>query len=363
MVSKRTIPENLGGQDDFLENAPFVGRVEAGDGLFAFIPPLISFIVLNNMNVPGTISWGVPALLIVVGVSVLMAKPDYISLTEIISNYYAYRQMPDEITKKVDTRDYDYSEPAPVQAGDDETVSYIGIKRLYPRNNAVLKEDDTAVGMVEVGGLNLDIQADERLKTASASFEDFINNQLADRGYEIQLYMPMRRFNPGNQVSDLDARKDDKDIVENEFLSRYVEDRKRWMEEKLSKHLVRKFYMVVEVSEREAADKNTTASGGIDVDKLPMSEVIKGIQETFSVGSSGISSMSESELREAQMTTLNERLNFVSNNMKQSDNQHVKKMSADEMGVLLREFWEGEYVRQSEIENYIRRKPVVTKKR
>lgn len=364
MVSKRTIPKNLGGQADFAEALPFVGRVEASDGLFAFLPAMLAFILLNQIGATGLISWGIPAVLLFVGVSVLMAKPSYISLTQIINNYISYRQMPDNISKKVNTRDYDYSEPAPVQAGEEETVNYIGVKRLYPRNNAMLRMDDSVVGMVEIGGLNLDIEHSKRLEVAANSFEDFFNNQLADRGFEIQMYMPMRRFNPGNQISDLDVRKEDEDIVNNQILSRYVEDRKRWMEKKLSKHLVRKFYIVVAVDEQEAIDKNTVVDGGIDLDKLPFSDVIGGLQNIFGVGGRGrLGSMSEDEVVEAQLITLNERLSFIKNNMQQSDSQKAEKKKADELGVLLREFWEGEFVRQSEIQNYIRRKPIVTRKR
>lgn len=364
MVSKRTIPENLGGQEDFLENVPGLGRVEASDGLLAFVPPMLTFIALNNFtNLGFYASWGGPLFILTLGFAILAAKPDYISFTEIVSNYINYRQMPKDIEKKVDTSSYEYSEPAPVQAGEDETVNYIGIKRLYPRNNAMLKTDDNMVGMVEVGGMNLDIQSGGALETAADGFEDFFNNQLSDRGYELQIYMPMRKFSPGNKMSDLSSRKEDREISDNKIMKRYVEDRKVWMEDKLSEHLVRKFYIVVEVSVQEATDNKSVASGGIDIEKIPGSDIIEGMKAVFGNAVSGLGSMSDDEIKEEQIKTLNERLSFIKTNMKQSDGQKVEIKGAEEMGVLLREFWEGEDVRKSEIDNYIRRKPIVTRKR
>jgi hypothetical protein len=362
-VSPRTIPSNLGGRDDLFEDAPLLGQVEGTDGIVAFGPASIIFLVLNSMNFPASIALGVPGFMAFIGSLILILKPDYISLTQIVKNYMSYRSMPDEINKKFDTMDYDYSDPAPVQAGEEETVKYIGINRLYPRNNALEREDGEMVGMVEIGGMNLDTKESDRLRDAARSFEGFFNNQLADQGFQLQLYMPMRRFDPGEQVENLDARKEDDDVIENPIMQRYVEDRKNWLDKKLSKHLVRKFYVSTSVSRGDISDTTDQGSLRSNISELPLGAAIEGFLIILGIDDQGLGSMSEEEVKKAQFEELNKRLEFIRNNLKQSDKQYSDVLGADEIGVLLREYWEGEFVREAEIENFIRRKPIVTKKR
>jgi hypothetical protein len=354
-IEKR-IPNNLGGTD--MLRIPFIGAVVFSDALVAFAPAMFTLFVLNQV-VPAEVGYitlvasGVVGLF---GLMFLLAKPDYLSLSEWLQNYRAFRGRPDSVEKTVATDGGVDRHGVPVSAGTD-TRELTKVDKIYPREGAVLLEDGSMVGAVECGGVNLDTATGSEWQIYASKFANWFNTQVT---YDLQFYMPMRQFDPTTQMDMYFSRLDDDDVADNRILRNYVEDRAAWMQATAAESYVREFYVLFRVNRSEVLT-NQFDQGDLErnLKKLPvgdsLEDFIKGLR-----GTDTSTTLSEREIKDRQLREVNRRQDSVAGGLGLGGKNQVTPVDGDHLGVLLKEYWEGTIVRDDEAENFVRKSPFVT---
>lgn len=352
---ERKIPKNVGGTDTLLDDAPLVGTVEFYDGFFAFGPGIITLIVSQNLLPPtyGTFSLILSGFVTLLGVSLLFVKPTYLSLSEWIKLLFDFRQRNKEYEKNIVT-------DGGVQITDidltpeNDTRTLLNLKKIHPQHNAVEREDGVMVGAVKFTGANLDTSEPEEWDGMIAALANYYNNELRR---PIQLYLPMRRFDPTEKVQMYDEVGQSDTYSDNPLFKRYIEDRKAWLATIGMSSFVREYYAIVSVSRLDIFEKSLEKEGGVDsLSKLPGGELLEGLSSSVK-GLGGM--MSKREIKARQLRELERQLTDLSNGMAIGETNHGHVVDGDTLGVLLKEFWEGETISSDEREGFARNRPFV----
>lgn len=359
----RRIPENLGGTDNFFDNAPLVGAVQLSDGIVAFGPSLFLLFIFENIlpqnfAVVGFFFSGVIAL---VGASALLAKPSYLTLGDWISDIRRFRNAPDTYRKALPNGegggDDEGGNTESIEVNSDkDTRSKIDIDRIYPKYGAIERPDESVVGIVRIRGLNLDAASQEQLAGKVNQFDDFINRQLQE---DIQLYMPMRQFDPTKQVDMYEDRLENSRLVQNDpLLQEYISDRISFVTAMSLGSYIRRFYLICEVPKRELITEEAQAAEMKRVlEQFPLGSLWSAIYVT--VKGSNLSMMSDKEMKTRQLERIEERRDELAGQIEGKLGCSTESLNADEAGVLLKEFWEGVHVNEDEQDGFIRRNPYV----
>lgn len=361
MSVDRRIPESLGTTDTLLDNAPLVGTVEVTDGFVAFGPAMSAFIISNQVF-PADYQWMgfvVGFIVALVGLVFLLGKPNYISLSEWLRNYIEYRKRPRTTHKALQT-DGGYSTGSKPITNSPDTRNTTLIEQIYPEANAIERTDGAVVGMVELGGINLDTALKSRWEQASGTLANFFNTQIQ---YEIQFYLPMRKFDPSGQIQLYENRADSAVDEDNALLLEYLDDRRSWFYGLSYDSYIRECYVIVAVDKSDVLNEQM----GVDSDSVfnfitetkcgeLLSDAFVGLRGTHT-----ISRLTGYEMKERQLQELNRRLNEINSSMGSGESMATEIISADKAGILLKEYWEGVDIPKLEGENLIREKPIVTK--
>lgn len=359
---RRRIPENLGGTDNFFDNAPLVGAVQLSDGVVAFGPSLFLLFLFENilpqsLAVVGFFFSGVVAL---VGAAALLAKPSYLTLGDWISDIRRFRNEPDVYRKALPNGEGGDDEGGNTESievnSDQDTRSKIDIDRIYPKYGAIERPDESVVGIVRIRGLNLDAAAPEQLAGKVNQFDDFINQQLQE---DIQLYMPMRQFDPTKQVDMYEDRLENSRLVQNDpLLQEYISDRISFVTAMSLGSYIRRFYLVCEVPKHELITEEAQAAEMKRVlEQFPLGSLLSAIYVT--VKGSNLSMMSDKEMKTRQLERLEERRDELASQIEGRLGCSTESLNADEAGVLLKEFWEGVHVNEDEQDGFVRKNPYV----
>lgn len=354
--SPKEIPAGIKDFGQLTEDFPGVGRVEWTDAMIVFSPAM-AFLLLGNYVVPASISFLVlpfAILLAFMGAIVLILKPDYISLTQWIRNYRHYKRTPNPITKTLNKNEDTGEETIEIngiETATDDTRDWIRIKKIYPGQGAVERVDGTLIGIARIHGLNLDKASASRIDDSVRTFSDYLNNQLKN---EIQIYLPMRSFDPAEQVKGFKERRKDPDIQRKSLMKSYMQDRINWYRKVIGENYIRECYVVVKVDESEVRNQSLTQTQTrSNIENIPVfGPIIKLIvDEAF--GSSD-QLFTEEDIIAEQIDILNKRVSEVSRGFVQGINQSSERLSSAEIAGLLREFWQGKEVRDDETENLVR---------
>lgn len=354
----RKIPDQLGASDHLFEDAPLVGTVDLNDGIIALAPAILSLFVTQNLLPDAYAGLGllIPVVLGILGMSLLLIKPNYLTLGEWVSAWREYRNRPTERRKQLATdggKPIDSIEVTP----DDDTRRITGVHKIHPEYNAVEREDGAMVGMVRFSGANLDTADEQEFRGAIANFANVMNTQLE---YDIQLYLPMKRFDPTGQLKMYDERRGDEDVALNPLMQQYLEDRIGWLATMSANSFIREYYAVVSVTKFEVIEQTSTGESGGNgsaLKSLPAGEVLHDAIKGATGGGRGM--MSDRDIERRQFEELQRRLEELSMMLAVGENNDGYIVEADDAGILLKEFWEGVSVQGEEAEDYIRKRPYV----
>lgn len=358
----RRIPDNLGGTDNFFDNAPLVGAVQMSDGAVAFGPSLFLLFLFENIlpqqfAIVGFFFSGVAAL---VGAAALLAKPSYLTLGEWISDIRRFRNEPDVYRKALPNGEGGDDEDGDTESiqvnSDQDTRSKIDIERIYPEYGAVERPDESLVGIVRIRGLNLDAASQQQLGQKIQQFDDFINRQLQE---DIQLYMPMRQFDPTKQVDMYEERLEDSRVIQNDpLLQEYISDRISFVTAMSLGSYIRRFYLICEVPKHELITEEAQAAEMKRVlEQFPLGQLWANLYVAIKGGN--LTMMNDREMKNRQLDRLEDRRGELASQIEGKLGCSTESLDADEVGVLLKEFWEGVHVNEDEKDGFVRRNPYV----
>jgi len=357
----RRIPDNLGGTETFLDNAPLVGAVQLSDGAIAFGPALFILFVSQNVLPQqfAFLGFGISGIVALIGGLVLLAKPSYLTLGDWISDIRRFRKEPDVYRKALPNESNDSNDDTEsIEVNSDQdTRSKINVERIYPEYGVVERPDESAVGVIRVRGLNLDAASPEQLEGKVRQFDDFINRQLQE---DIQIYMPMRQFDPTEQIDMYEDRLENSRLVQNDpLLQEYINDRISFITALSMGSYIRRFYILCEMPKYEILTEEAQAGEFRRVvEQIPVLGELIAALYVYSKGSS-LTMKNEKELKNQQLERLDERRTEIANQVEGKLGCSTEALGADEVGVLLKEFWEGVDITEDEKEGFIRRKPYV----
>jgi len=354
---ERRIPDNLGGTETIFENAPIVGRVEITDGIIAFGPSLIGLMIMNSF-IPASYSWiglTISGLLAFLGFIFLLAKPKHHSLSEWIKNYKSYKSRPQEIQKQIKT-DGGLDENGIPLTDNPDTREQTMIQAIHPSAGAIERTDGDMVGMVELGGINLDTARDTEWRNAADSLANFFNTQCE---YDVQFFLPMRQFDPSDYEEMYRERMSDEESQNNPLLYEYLDDRSAWMNGLAQESFIRQYFVIVSVSKTDVMSDQLSSGGFTDnLRNSPGGDVIADIIDGLQ-GQDSKSVLSDSELKERQIKELKRRLDEIKTGLSQGGTNNSEIVTGDQLGVYLKEYWEGTSIQSSEADGFVRNRPFV----
>lgn len=360
----RRIPDNLGGTETILDDAPIVGSVQLSDGAVAFGPALIALFLFENILPPqfkiiGFFFFGV---MVLAGMGLLLAKPKYLTLNQWISDIRRFRNEPSHYRKALPSGkggDDTSGEIETIEVNSEQdTRSKINLERIYPQHGAIERPDDTLVGMLRIRGLNLDSASDNEMRQYISRFDDFINRQLRE---DVQLYMPMRQYDPTKQIDMYEDRLENSRLFQNDpLLQEYINDRISFISALSMGSYIRRYYLVCQVPRGEVLTEEAQAAETRRIiERLfgPFGEALAAIYVAVKGGS--LTMMNDQDIKQRQLEKLDERRNELAGQVEGRVGCSTEVLDADEVGVLLKEFWEGVHVNEDEKDGFIRKNPYV----
>lgn len=350
---QRVIPENVGGSQNFYEDLPIVGTVEFMDGLIATIP-VIGFMVLSGSIIPEDQS---QLRLVFIGlgtcisVIALLAKPNYLTLNEFIQLHREYRSKDKEfdkdLSKTVET----------VKVNEDpDTRNKIGINKIYPNYNVVEREDGRMLSFIELSGVDLEILGTQaEWDDHAAALMHTLNGNVDE---DIQIFMPMRQYDPTAQVAQIEERSNDAEIASDDLLTWYSIDRINFHQAMAEEGFYRKFYIIIRTDESEVLSESSYQQTGMValLDNIP----IPGLKEVYTgIMNKQFGLLSDREVQNKQLTKANEKASSYAQLFSGKSGGRTRILSGNEIGVLLKEYWEGTSIGEDQAEEYLRTQPYV----
>lgn len=347
------IPDNIGGSENFYDDLPIVGTVEFMDGLLATIP-VIGFMVLSGSLIPESQSQ-LRLIFIGMGASIsmiaLLVKPSYMSLNQFISLHREYRNreknLEKDLSKSVET----------VKVNEDpDTRNTIGINRIYPEYNVVEREDGIMLSFIELSGVDLEVLGTQSEWYDHAS--DLMNVLNGNVDEDIQIFMPMRQYDPTVQVSQIEERSTDPEIMNDDLLTWYSIDRINFHQAMAEEGFYRKFYVIIKTDRGEVMSENAYQQTGVAamLDNLPFD----GLKEMYTaIRGAQFGYLSDREIENKQLNKANEKAASYSQLFSGKAGGQTRVLSGNEIGVLMKEFWEGRNIGEDQAENYLREQPYV----
>jgi hypothetical protein len=171
--------------------------------------------------------------------------------------------------------------------------------------------------------------------------------------------MPMRQFDPTKQVDMYEDRLEDSRVFQNDpLLQEYISDRISFITAMSLGSYIRRFYIICEVPKHELITEEAQA-GEMKraLENIPPGNLWSSLYVYFK--GQNLTMMSDQELKTRQLERLDERRGEIANQIEGKLGCSTETLDADEVGVLLKEFWEGVHVNEDEQKGFIRRNPYV----
>lgn len=345
---QKLIPDNIGGSENFYDDLPIVGTVEFMDGLIATIP-VLGFMILSGSLIPDGQSQ-IRLVFIGIGASIsiiaLLVKPNYLTLNEFISIHREYRskekELDKDLSKTVET----------VKVNEDpDTRNKIGINRIYPNYNVVEREDESMLSFIELSGVDIEVLGTQQEWRSHASA--LMNTLNGNVDEDIQIFMPMRQYDPTAQVSQLEERSNDPEIMDDDLLTWYSIDRINFHQAMAEEGFYRKFYVIIKTNKSEVLSENAYQQTGVvaALDNIP----IPGLKEMYvNLRDMQFGILSPREVKNKQLSQANEKAANYAQIFGDKSGGQTRVLSGNEIGVLLKEFWEGRNIGEDQAEEYLR---------
>lgn len=350
---QKIIPANLGGTENLYDDLPFVGAVEFQDGIIATVP-VLALLILSGSVIPDSQSQfrlvfvGIGAFISLVG---LLVKPRYMTMSQFLSLQRTYRSEPHTFDKDVSRS----VESVKVNS-DADTRNKLGINKIYPDYNVIEREDGVMITMIELTGVDIGVLGTEAdWESKADSLMNLVNGEIEE---DIQFFMPMRQYDPTSQISRLDDRAEDPDIANDELLSWYYIDRVNFQQSMAEEAFYREYYVVIKTDPSEVTSESDYQQTGLVavLDSIP----IDGLKEVYmGIRDIQFGMLSDRERKHKQLQEANEKANKYRTMFDGPVGGTAEVLTGDQLGVILKEFWEGERIRKEYTDGYLRRKPYV----
>lgn len=352
----RLIPSNLGGTENFFDDVPFVGTVEFKDGLVVSAI-IMFFLFLGDLIVPpeyGIIRIVLLAISAIISLVLLIAKPNYLTLYESLQQQWSFFRR-----EKSYNKDISKSFKSVTTSEDNDTRELIGVDRVYPEYNVIEKHNGTMISMIELSGVDLNVTATRSdWRTYQQRFVNKLEGNIDDR---IQIYMPMRQYDPSHQISAHETRLEDDKISEDNLLRNYVQDRIAFHKYYAEDGYYRKYYLIVKTDRDEVVMSKDFEKSGIE---KVASRFGGGIQKIFAGKKTKDIGLSEREIEHKQLTEASEKAQkyaqlFDEGGGGSDGGQNAGVLSGERAAIILKEFWEGDRITEDKQDGLIREKPFV----
>lgn len=354
MNGKFLIPEQIGGSEYLFNDAPAIGSVKIIDGVIAGSPGVLSIYILGPFIPNGyEIVTGIISLtFFVAGFLALLLKPNHIGLKEHMERAYRFKFKTDKKRRNVladgGIQEFVENPDEIVPHDSDELRKLSGIEKFYPNYNVMERPDGTVVAAMRIHGSNLSFSSGEERYSAIVNLATFVNNQLEDIG-KIQLFLPMKRFDPSIQIRELSERRDDDDILENKIMQLYLSDRINTLRG-YEGNLYREYYILVELTSNEYKKIEIGASRRIERLRRISDALAEIVLEVTSAND-----LTEEEFKSEQIEQLIQNRNRVMNSIKKLTDNEVEPLTADELGALNAEEWGTMNITESEKEDFLQK--------
>lgn len=346
MNPRRIIPNNLGGTDILLDDVPGVGAVEFNDALYAFGPGVIVLLASEQIIPPAysDISLFLSIGTFILGLSFLILKPDYMTLSGWIKTVRKYRKLDKNIILNLTESDGE------LVNADRDTREEINIERIYPQEHTIERSDGSLVGIIRIKGLNLYNAPQSEVQREIQAYDNFLNTQL---NQDFQLYLPMRRFDPSSKINHLKERLDDEKVATDEFLRTYAEDRMLWLDMVSQQSYTRNYYAVIETSRSEVvSDQYGSESNTAQILRSLGGE---GLAKAW-IGITGsvTGQLETSRIDDEKFEKHEKKMNDFSDDFERALGTNAEIVNGNQLGVILKEFWEGIEIRDDQTESFVK---------
>lgn len=339
------IPESLGTEDVLFENAPIVGKIDFYDGVIIF-SPAFSYMLLGDLITPASLepyNLIFSLILAILGLSLLLLKPKYMSLFEWFKIRRDYKNREKDLSKNYtdeNGKPFDSISIVP----DDDTRQLTKADKVYPERNVIELDDGTLISILEFTGSNLDMSSQEKITNTIVQYSQKLSSQLQN---DIQFYMPMRPVSTESTEARYKEQQDKLDVETDgdEFLDVYLQDRRTWVDNLSTSSFIREQYVVIPVRKNEVySDNSSTSDGGVS--DIPGGELIKDIW----IGLTGQKVIeSEQERTRRQLRELSKRRDTVGNMLSVGPGNTYSIVEYNKCIGLIKEFWEGEKIKSDEM--------------
>lgn len=337
------IPESIGSSDILFENAPVIGTVEFYDGIIIFAPAF-AYMLLGDIITPAPLEpYGIfiTILIALLGMSLLLIKPNYMSLYDWFDIQKKYKNREKDLKKHYTNENGGPFESMSI-VPDDDTRKLTMADKVYPERNVIELDNGTMISILEFTGSNLDMASQEKIVNTVNQYSQRLSSQLQE---DIQFYMPMRPVSMQSTISRYQKQGKELTVEDeyDEFLEVYLNDRAAWVQNLSTSTFIREQYVVVPVTVNEVYT-NSSSSGGIS--DIPGGELIQDIL----MGLTGQQAIeSEQELKRKQLRELSKRRDTIGNILNVGPGNSHSVVEYNKCIALIKEFWEGDKIQTDEM--------------
>lgn len=341
-------PESVGSKDILLENAPLIGTVQFFDGVLVLLPSFI-FLMVADFILPSFLSQYsviIAPIIALLGFSMLIIKPKYMSLFSWLKGKWSYRKRDKNMEKNMNSvngEPFESFEAVP----DDDTRNLTLVSRVFPERRAIELENNDIISMVEFSGSNIDMASTDLKYNIVDSYAKSVSSGI-DK--DVQFYMPMR---PVSLDSTIDLYQNNinsgVDFVDNkEYMEQYLQDRLNWLNNLSDSSSVREQYVVIKVTDSDVYREGLNTSDSTGIESLPGGEVINDIRK----GVTGENKIrSKQELRRRKLRELQNRRENIAGVLNVGPGNDYKVVSGRKCVSLIKEFWEGNKIYEDEMKS------------
>lgn len=220
------------------------------------------------------------------------------------------------------------------------------IERIHPEDGFLERTDGALLGMVQVTPPTMALATDDQWRSTAKAFQNFLNTTVE---YPIQIFSTTQEFPTAEYVAQYEDRLSDPDVQANPQLQTLIEEYVAWYTAEMDqrKMTIRDHYIVVPVTPAEVQFERESVAHQLA--RLPVVGLL--VQAWFAP-------RVEEEF-DAMRSELTERLRRIEIGIREIEGCSAQRVDADEMATLLASFWNGETRDTGEMDERIRRTPLI----
>lgn len=241
-------------------------------------------------------------------------------------------------------------------APDSRTEDYVGIERAWTDSGVILRADGRMEAALEIDAPNMQFATDDDWTRHQTQGKRAANDLFVSYP-EVKLYTTTEPFDMEAIINDLEDRLTDPDIqhrdVFRELIREYKEHRPRELQDRGIQR-IRTFLIVTVEADQAATEYSGDRTPKEKLANLPVIGVL------LPSGWRGELPQTKQEMYEEMAETAHERLDTIRTDIyKEMEGHSVRRVSTIEMVRLAAEFWNGNKDAYQEIDDVIRKQPVM----